>query len=655
MPKPPRPAALRYRAKPALIATAYVIVLVVPWILTCVLSSRTVRQSWDNSGAIERETAGNLHRVSFLIDALNLIAAVAALPVIYALLARAAVVLSQRTNHRKTLNVKQLMALADRNFVRDGLAGNLGAKSFLFLLGVALVPLDIPRDLVVEKTRNALIDAFPTEWMATAWYDPDADQHEKRADAGRYFASSLPPDTTTGLYKQHALRMNSSAMCNDIPASEVPARCPGTYDRVFYTSYDNANLTVNICLQAPEGRSGPWNYTEDRQELTETLYITVSSPWPSRGWTSYANGTLRCIGKTSMGYFELGNSFNGGKFGPLLSSFNFLPGTGNSEFSDDVRKAVYPSIGLFNPTYRGGEFVHDYGNSRDGYIGAYGPLMLATHAMFGAGSFFELAQSIREPNDTLSQALCQLSPIPFSRTDLHLSRCDPQDTRSGPFSSTRRGRFASRYGWANDRVGALISGIRESNGTVTGILNTAMYLANKATLDVAAGSAVVSPRGTWDPRQIWRADGIEIRTPVVSTAGLVVVTVLLGFQVVGIVALLWYIYSVPTWTATLDAMAVAKITRQLAERNEGFLRSDALSKPTAEEIRQMEDMDALVGLVEHETPEKPGGSATTTNVSSGEATPLAPASSEHVGHVLSVGALGLISRGMMKKVSKSSV
>lgn len=407
MSKPPRLAALRYRAKPALIATAYVIVLVVPWILTCVLSSRTVRQSWDNSGAVERETAENLHRVSFLIDALNLIAAVAALPVIYALLARAAVVFSQRTDNRKTLNLKELMALADRNFVRDGFLGRIGAKSSLFLLGVALVLLGkllktpslygepgrsqykavvlppihailvstepklfpessryyksyrlngwvgegvgvdptistltgIPRDLVVAKTRNALINAFPTEWTATAWYDPDADEDDDAADAGRYFASSLPRGTTTGLYKQHALRMNSSSMCNEIPASEVPVRCPGSYDRVFYTSYDNANLTVNICLQTPEGRSGPWNYTEDRQELTETLYITTSSPWARSGRTPYANGTLRCIAKTSMGYFELGNSFNGGKFGPLLSSFDFPPGTGNSEFSDDVRKA----------------------------------------------------------------------------------------------------------------------------------------------------------------------------------------------------------------------------------------------------------------------------------------------------------------------------
>ena len=70
--------------------------------------------------------------------------------------------------------------------------------------------------------------------------------------------------------------------------------------------------------------------------------------------------------------------------------------------------------------------------------------------------------------------------------------------------------------------------MRASNGEVTGLLNTAIYFANEATLDVAVGSGVIAQGNLWDPRQIWWADGIEARTPVVSTAGLVVVTVLLG-------------------------------------------------------------------------------------------------------------------------------
>jgi hypothetical protein len=265
--------------------------------------------------------------------------------------------------------------------------------------------------------------------------------------------------------------------------------------------------------------------------------------------------------------------------------------------------------------------------------------------MFGAGSFFELAQFIREPNDTLSQTLCQMSPIPFSRTALDLGRCDPRDESTMGYSRyAARGRFASRYGWANDKVEALISGIRASSGEVTGLLNTAMYLANKATLEVAVGPGAIAQRKTWDPRQIWRADGIEIRTPVVSTAGLVVVTVLLGLQVAGILAVIWYIYSVPTWTETLDAMAVARTTRQLPERDGGFFRLGALRRPTPEEVRQMEDMDALVGVVEHEALEHLPANTTGTRVS--DEVTLAEGASPDADHVLNIGAPGLISRNM---------
>ena len=42
-----------------------------------------------------------------------------------------------------------------------------------------------------------------------------------------------------------------------------------------------------------------------------------------------------------MGYFELGNSFNGGKFGPLLSSFEFsslVTGKDVGVFTDQVHQ-----------------------------------------------------------------------------------------------------------------------------------------------------------------------------------------------------------------------------------------------------------------------------------------------------------------------------
>lgn len=77
---------------------------------------------------------------SGIFDALNFIAALAALPVIYALLARAAVVFSQRTKRNKTLSVRQLFALADRRFMRSFYRHDKDATS-LAALGTALIVL----------------------------------------------------------------------------------------------------------------------------------------------------------------------------------------------------------------------------------------------------------------------------------------------------------------------------------------------------------------------------------------------------------------------------------------------------------------------------------------------------------------------------------
>jgi hypothetical protein len=53
---------------------------------------------------------------------------------------------------------------------------------------------------------------------------------------------------------------------------------------------------------------------------------------------------------------------------------------------------------------------------------------MTAYALFDPGSFFDLAQSITQPNDTVSQTLCQLSPISFQRLFSALRRCEPDST-----------------------------------------------------------------------------------------------------------------------------------------------------------------------------------------------------------------------------------
>lgn len=201
----------------------------------------------------------------------------------------------------------------------------------------------VDQRLAVEKTRHALISTLPIEWRARAWNDLYGGEDHP------YFASAVPRDTTTGLFRQHALRMNSSAWCNSVVWAEFPTYCAGG-ERPYRleTTYDNANLTVKVCMPEtvsalpggdtwrPTGRDG------SRQELSETLWIDVTSPlYPDGDRRMYNRSTLKCTANTTLGYFELGNHFNGGQPGPLLSELSNPPNQyheDKGEFTDAIHE-----------------------------------------------------------------------------------------------------------------------------------------------------------------------------------------------------------------------------------------------------------------------------------------------------------------------------
>ncbi|KAJ7640152.1 hypothetical protein B0H17DRAFT_877587, partial [Mycena rosella] len=71
----------------------------------------------------------------------------------------------------------------------------------------------------------------------------------------------------------------------------------------------------------------------------------------------------------------------------------------------------------------------------------------------------------------------------------------------------------------------------------------------------------------------------------------IIVSVLIAMQIVGLGLLMWYIYSVPTWTTSLDAVAVAQIAREVPEGEIPPLRP--VSKV---DLKRMREVDALVGV-----------------------------------------------------------
>lgn len=130
---------------PLLIAFSYLALLITPWALTCavawnpdILAQRTMNA---------RDPTNDFY-VSYsavqAIEVLDAMAAVVSLPVLSSLLARAAVVFSQRRrgggtgSHRK-LTVRQLFALADRGWWNLFLVLKKSTSSLLLVLGWLLL------------------------------------------------------------------------------------------------------------------------------------------------------------------------------------------------------------------------------------------------------------------------------------------------------------------------------------------------------------------------------------------------------------------------------------------------------------------------------------------------------------------------------------
>ena len=91
---------------------------------------------------------------------------------------------------------------------------------------------------------------------------------------------------------------------------------------------------------------------------------------------------------------------------------------------------------------------------------------------------------------------------------------------------------------------------------------------------------------------MYTSPGELVQKPIVTRAVLIVLSSLIGLQLVGLAYLMYYIYHVPTWTGALDAIAMARI---------GATLSDNMSLPFDAEvelrdIERLKDVDGLVGL-----------------------------------------------------------
>ena len=347
------------------------------------------------------------------------------------------------------------------------------------------------------------------------------------------FIATFPVGTDTGVLRDLALRLNVSVSCDLVPQSEFPSPCPGDYPLAqTFTNIKPSFLTPFGDLRHPRYRaricapgnalSSPWNNTADRQDIIEELWLDYQrTPQPADGgvWGIIDGGinyTQHCYGKSTLGYFDLPNYWNGHVAGPLLDK---VPPNGpNLTYRNGYPQELTPSLG-------------------EPVSGVPGPFLTGVLATFGPNSFFtataassgytstyttlQLCNQLRYPFTGIASIYQQnqsseITDIDWTPRNASLD-CPLTDPSDGPAPPLLRALMSWMPNFGNKDV-------------ATAALTLATYAAGNAIMNIGID-------GEPTPYFISTSPGTGIQKPTVALAGVHVVSLLLAIQLTGLALL----------------------------------------------------------------------------------------------------------------------
>ena len=148
---------LRYQKRSLALLAVYLPFLIVPWILTCVLAVRPLGllSYWNQAGQYSPGLYREMRFWARFVGVTDAIASVLTVPITSALLAHGAVAYCQRTNIKRSLNLRQTFTLADRGWAdlsilwhalrpeADGSPNAKGMTSLYLWMAAAMILLSI--------------------------------------------------------------------------------------------------------------------------------------------------------------------------------------------------------------------------------------------------------------------------------------------------------------------------------------------------------------------------------------------------------------------------------------------------------------------------------------------------------------------------------
>ncbi|KAJ5671878.1 hypothetical protein N7507_001005 [Penicillium longicatenatum] len=366
-------------------------------------------------------------------------------------------------------------------------------------------------NFVVVMTRSALTSATVSQQQAQLWQGGKVScaftdgvtklptscnnggaTFQNLEELSDPFLAQLPSGYNTGLIRQFAPRINSSAHYENISAENFPKNCDQK-DGAFFVEYTNTT---------DKYFSETWGV----RRVNSTFYkVTVN---------------------TTGGYFELPNYMNGGSTGSLLDKDpNTLCGNDCEiqGFSDNI-------------------YDHDDEPK---------PL-----ALFGDGSFIQTRQAYPQTFASPEIEATESGSYPdyiYTCKDLA-----PLDLLiSGDMDCIVTDAGGTNASALDEVVAKWINNFNDPD-TMSSVFNVAAFLANQAWINNNIERAVMFLTVNFDM-------GADTKIPVISTAGVILISTLLGIDVFIILALATYAWWSPRWTRYMDSWAMMRIGASLTQ------------------------------------------------------------------------------------------
>ena len=386
--------------------------------------------------------------------------------------------------------------------------------------------------------------------------DQDITVEELSRIGQRVFTPAYPIGTNTGLHRGIALRLNSSISCASTPQSAFPSSCHGGPLNATFSNFNSSSSNITDPfgdIETPRFRARlcapgcnfqpPWRNTFSRQDIIEEFWLDFQRTGQTleQGIDDEfgPNFTQHCTGKSTMGYFEMPNYWNGYVAGDILDTD--LP-------KDPVRSVQGPIAPDSDETF-----------DKDLYLP--GPFLIGILAVFGNGTFFNAVASHSNVTDHDS-ILCKQFSEPFARL------AEP-DTKPEPYSSGihtlwNKSSYPIVYCHPNLRTDfppllqALFQWLPNFADPIkaTSALTLATWAANYAILNPQDNKVASNP--------LIRALGSDHQKPTMPVPVMIVISLLLAIHLLCLAALAIYASMQPTWTEQLDSFAMLRVGAEIA-------------------------------------------------------------------------------------------